>query len=345
MSRRISTVFAGILLAAPMARAQSGAEVEATWRALVAQAVTAQTAGDHTRALDLAQRAVQTHATPSLLRFVAQEQIALRQFVPALASAQTCVDRATENRAVPERAATLAACRALVHEAEAQVGHVVLEAPDAPPGLTVTVGGAAVPPSLLGVPFVVAPGSVVVEASAPGRTTFRTTVDVAASRTVPVHVALAARAPTVTPTVVAVTPPPVPVVPPVLRTPLPLPNPPPPPSTTLRTIAWTSAGLGAAGLLAGALFTGLRERAVSSFNDAGCVEQSGVATPRGSCPSDQSTANGLQPAVIASWVVGGVFGAASVALFIAAPSRRPERAAMSCGPMSNAPGVLCGGRF
>ncbi len=52
---------------------------------------------------------------------------------------------------------------------EPQVGKVVVAVADPPPGLEVTVSGAAFPAEKLGVPTAVMPGEVVVRATAPGR--------------------------------------------------------------------------------------------------------------------------------------------------------------------------------
>ena len=355
MTLRSSLALLAFGLAPRLAAAQAPAEIEASWRSLVAAALAAQTAGDHPRALELGQRAVAIHASPSLHRFLAQEQSQLGLMVPALTSAQRCVDAVTADRHAPERASTLSTCTNLVRDLEGRVGRLVVDvAGQAPAGLTVTVAGSVLPPALFGVPYLVTPGRVTIDATAPGRVALHRSVDVAAAGTVPVRIDLAAVAtaePIPPPTRSA---PPTPATAPTAPTapiarPVAGPTPPPrgvpaPRGSMHRTMAWATAIGGAAGLVTGAILAGVREGAVSSFNDAGCVEDHGVATPTGDCQSDQSTANALAPAAIASFVVGGALAATSVVLWVTAPSRGAERA-FACAPTLGSPGLACGGRF
>lgn len=323
------------------AGAQTTAELEATWRLLVGQAQAARASGDHARALDLGLRAVSIHASPSLYRFVAQEQSHLGLVVPALTSAQRCVDALAADRNAPERAATLATCTALVRELQGRVGHLIIEVPgSAPAGLTVTVAGSVMPPALYGLPYLVTPGDVTIDATAPGRSPLHRSVTVTAAGTVPVRVELPAETgaapaapPRQGPAVAAAVPRRMP--PPVA----------PGPGSLHRSMAWATAIGGAAGLVVGGVLAGVREGAVSSFNSAGCIEDHGVATPTGNCPSDQATANSLAPAVIASFAVGGALAAASVVLWVTAPSRGREHAAVSCAPSLGIAGLVCGARF
>ena len=193
MMRRASGLLLSLALLPGFAAAQTTAEVEATWRLLVGQAQAAQATGDHPRALDLGLRAVSIHASPSLYRFVAQEQSHLGLTVPALTSAQRCVDAVTADRNAPERATTLSTCAALVRDLQARVGHLVIEVPTpVPAGLTVTVAGAVLPPALFGVPYLVTPGHVGIDATAPGRIPLHRSVDVTATAAVPVRIELAA---------------------------------------------------------------------------------------------------------------------------------------------------------
>jgi len=332
-----------LALLPPAAGAQTTAEIEATWRLLVRQAQAAQASGDHARALDLGLRAVSIHASPSLYRFVAQEQSHLGLVVPALASAQRCVDALAADRNAPERAATLATCTALVRELQGRVGHLIIEVPGpAPAGLTVTVAGSVLPPALYGMPYLVTPGSVTVDATAPGRSPLHRSVAVTAAGTVPVRIELppaAGAAPAAPPRQAPAAAVPVAVRP---RVPPPVA---PRPGSLHRSMAWATAIGGAAGLAVGGVLAGVREGAVSSFNSAGCIEDHGVATPTGDCPSDQSTANSLAPAVIASFAVGGALAAASVVLWVTAPSRGGEHAALACAPSLGVAGIVCGARF
>jgi hypothetical protein len=245
-----------------------------------------------------------------------------------------------------------------VRDLQGRVGRLVVDVVgQAPAGLTVTVAGSVLPPALFGVPYLVTPGRVTIDATAPGRVALHRSVDVAAAGTVPVRIDLAAVAtaepnpPSTRPT--PPTPSTAPATPtaPTAPTARPVAGPTPPPrgvpaprGSMHRTMAWATAIGGAAGLVTGAILAGVREGAVSSFNDAGCVEDHGVATPTGDCQSDQSTANALAPAAIASFVVGGALAATSVVLWVTAPSRGAERA-FACAPTLGSPGLACGGRF
>jgi hypothetical protein len=149
------------------------ATLAATRRDLIRQAQEARNAGDHPRALDLASRAGQLGMSPSLRRFIAEEQQAAGQWAEALGSAEQCVREAERDTASRARAEHLAACRALVTALGPRVGRVVVQVPDAPPGLRVRVGAVELPQAVWGVAHMVTPGAVVVEATAPGRRAFR----------------------------------------------------------------------------------------------------------------------------------------------------------------------------
>ncbi|MBK6533816.1 MAG: hypothetical protein IPF99_30790 [Deltaproteobacteria bacterium] len=346
MTLRSSLALLAFGLAPRLAAAQAPAEIEASWRSLVAAALAAQTAGDHPRALELGQRAVTIHASPSLYRFVAQEQSHLGLLVPALTSAQRCVDALAADRNAPERASTMATCSTLVRTLQARVGHLVLEVASPPPeGLSIMVAGSALPSALYGVPYLVNPGRVTIDATATGRAALHRSVEVPTGGTVPVRVELPVETPT--PATREAAP---------VHAAAPAPSVPPPPGpspraapgrqgSARRTLAWATAIGGAGGMVTGAVLAGMREGAVSSFNGAGCVEDQGVATPAGNCRSDQSTANALSPAVVASFVAGGALAAASVVLWVTLPSRAADRASIACAPALGMHGVVCGGRF
>jgi hypothetical protein len=84
-----------------------------------------------------------------------------------------------------------------VHVARQQVGQIVLRVPgSAPQGLTIHVAGTSVPDAVWGAPYVVTPGSIHIEASAPGFRTFQSDVPVAAGHSVDVQVAVEPESPT-----------------------------------------------------------------------------------------------------------------------------------------------------
>lgn len=153
-------------------RAQTQQEI-ATRRLLLDQASAQRAAGNHSQALALALRAGEVRMTPSVRLFIAQEELSLGDPAGALGHAEQCVVDVERDRRVPNRTPLLSTCRELSQVARAQVGFVLLRAPDpVPEGLRVTVRSAPLRAALLGVPFVVSPGLVEISASAEGRAAF-----------------------------------------------------------------------------------------------------------------------------------------------------------------------------
>ncbi|MFO0608299.1 MAG: PEGA domain-containing protein [Polyangiales bacterium] len=119
----------------------------------------------------------------------------------------------------------------------------------------------------------------------------------------------------------------------------------PSPSGTLRTLAWVSAGLAAVGLGVGVWATAAR------FDRRGTYD---TQCPTGYDPAREGTCRGLLDDVsgadvvapqVAGFVGAGVFAAAAVALFVAAPTRA-RVTTFRCGPGGfGAVSVGCEGRF
>ncbi|MEZ4406440.1 MAG: hypothetical protein R3A52_08200 [Polyangiales bacterium] len=163
--------------------------LEATRRNLSQEAIQARAAGDHERALDLAQRAGQLGMTTSLRRFIAEEQAELGQTGPAMGSAERCVAEAQRDRG-PGAQAHGEACRALTVTLEPQVGRLEVRVASPPPSTRVTVDGEPLPESAWGAARVVTPGRVRVTATATGHRLFVREVDVDAGQSVPLVVSL-----------------------------------------------------------------------------------------------------------------------------------------------------------
>lgn len=179
----------GALTFAPHARGQSGAE-EATRTALIAEAREAHRVNDHARAVDLATRAGAIRWTGTLRGFVAREQVALGRLADALGNAELCAREAPAETPSPSRDAILDWCRAQVTELRPQLGQVIVQATSSPDGLRVRVDGHALRAALLGVPYLVTPGLIAVEADAPGHRPYRRAFEVARGATVTVPLAL-----------------------------------------------------------------------------------------------------------------------------------------------------------
>jgi len=213
-------LLAGAASAAAQTPALAGAR-----RDLIEQARAARAANDRPRALDLAQRAGQIEMSVSLRRFITEEQEAAGRVAEAMNGAELCVREAGSSR---DNAPHAEACRAVAARVQPRVGRLTVTAPTPlPPGLRVRVAGTDVPAALWGVPVIVTPGAVAVDAEAPSFRPFHQEVNVAAGATGSLTVALeaepaapvlavlppTARVDTTPPPPPVVAPPPAPVVP------------------------------------------------------------------------------------------------------------------------------------
>ncbi len=175
--------------ATPSAFAQTGADA-AMRRELVEQAQRARSANDHTRALDLAVRASSLQMTPSLRMFIAEEQASLNLFADALNNAEMCSREAERDAASPTHTAVMNACRQLAQTVRPRVARVSVQIPPpAPAGLRVTIAGHDLNSALYGVPYMVNPGAIVVEATADGMRPVHREVTVAAGASLDVALA------------------------------------------------------------------------------------------------------------------------------------------------------------
>lgn len=166
-----------LTLALPAA-AQTGPD-DAARRTLVQQADGAQREGLHAQALAFGEQAGAIRWSPSLRMLVAQEHLALGHPVDALNAATLCLVDAGNDRTVRNRARISAACRAVVEQADAQVGRVRLVLPEVQPvNLRVRVNERDVPAHLWNVPFAVPTGHAEVVAEADGMQPFRSGIDV-----------------------------------------------------------------------------------------------------------------------------------------------------------------------
>ncbi len=176
-------------------RAQSTDDAAATERReLIQQAQRARNAGDHTQALELAQRAGRTGMTPSLRLFIAQTQQSLGRLGEAVIEADRCIREAESDMTARNRDTVLATCRALAASVRPRVGRIVLRIPaDAPADLTVTIAGQSIASADFGAPHPVTPGvvDVVVDGREHGR--FQASITVAGGASVDVVARLVPR--------------------------------------------------------------------------------------------------------------------------------------------------------
>jgi hypothetical protein len=289
-------ILGALALAARTARAD-----EAQRRALIDAAVGARDAGDHAHALELARSADAVRSTSSLTRFIAEEHEALGHLPEAFDAARRCLRLAEGEEPSANHDAVLVGCRTIAAELRPRVALVSLRPPAAPPpGLVVRVAGVVREGG--SEPFAVAAGSIQVEATAPGWSSFTTTVTVAPGEETPVPIALA------------------PLPAPAAPAPVPAPPPAPPPESRRSLLGPI---VGAAGVVALGVAGALRLVASSKYDDlktrctGGCSDGD---AQRGSI--EQLDRAAVVTAVGGAWLVG-----AGVTLFLLDRPRPADKAA------------------
>jgi len=161
---------------------------------LVERAQAAHASGAHADALGLAQRAAQIRKTPTLLLFIAEEQEELAQYAEAYAYAQQCAREAELDPEAKLRDKAIERCRSVAERLKGKISYVVVNAPNPPTGLSIRLSGQQLNQAAIGVPYVITPGKVSVDATAPGHVPYRLEIDVPEAKTVNVTVSLAPEA-------------------------------------------------------------------------------------------------------------------------------------------------------
>ncbi len=179
-----------ILSATGTAHAQLSSAQTAARRRLLDRAFEADTRGDHSEALALAEEAAALQMTPSLRMFLAQQHEVLSRgpegddhLVEAATHAGACVREATEQVTLNNRVTIMQTCAEVFDRLNPRVGRVRLQVPrPAPTGLRIRVNDREIPErdwnDLVGV----LPGPVTVEATAPSRGPIRRSLTASAGR-------------------------------------------------------------------------------------------------------------------------------------------------------------------
>lgn len=244
--------------------------VEGARLELLSQAEAAAEAGDHTRALDLARRAMRLRPSTSLVAFMAREHRALDQRIEALDHARQCLREVAIDAALRNRDTIREACEAVLASVEPRVARVTVRVTaHAPEGLVVRLGDRVLAPALYGLPAAAMPGPLRVSAESPGFTAFSRDLTLSEGELATVDVALAPIAPP--PLASAVTP----VDPPVIR---PLSTRPTAPRSSIGPGPWIVGALGVASFAAAGVFYGL---AMSARDDRDAI----CPHPERACPS------------------------------------------------------------
>lgn len=185
-----AAVAASLCALAPCAFAQTGSDAAAR-RELLDQAQQARVANDHARALDLSLRASRIQMTPSLRMFIAEEQAATGLVADALNNAEVCVHEAERDTGSRIREVVMTTCQTLANTVRPRVARITVQTPQpAPAGLHITVGGHDLNDAFFGVPYIVNPGNVVIEAVAPGYQSVHREVSLASGAAADVPLAL-----------------------------------------------------------------------------------------------------------------------------------------------------------
>jgi hypothetical protein len=208
---------------------------------------------------------------------------------------------AAARQAGQEERATHAATRAAALKDKLSRLVIVVPKEGRAPGITVERGSLSVGEAQWGAPMPVDPGSHTVRASAPGRSTWQTTIDIAAdgtTKTVTVPpLGLAPQAP------VSSVSPSRSVDVGAERS----------PSSSQKTIAYAAGGLGIAGIAVGSVFGGM---AMSKKNDARCEANVCASQDQASTYDEARKAGNVSTIAFA---VGGAALAAGVVLYLTAP--------------------------
>lgn len=321
------------------ARAQTGEELSIR-RLALERAEAAQREGRHAEALELAERAGAIQMTPSVRFFIARELVAVGRRAEGLIAAQTCIREADQSTA-SNREAIHANCRQMVDSTQPQVASITVRPPRGMPvaGLEVTIAERPVSALVLGLPYYVDPGRVVVTARAPGRTTFEVGVTMAAGENLNVELEL--------PVATLVDPGP---VTPVIEPPPPRPLRPPParrarPSIVGPAVLWSVGGAMAVG---GSVLLALTEGAIGRC-DALSARMDLPESGTGVCesPGDLAFARGAAGYVGGSVALLGLgVGAVSAGFAWWAVQRgSSERASFAVVPARGGAAVSFGGAF
>lgn len=311
--RRALLAFAPVVLLATSASAQNVSAAEAgrqsfqLGRALYDQRRWAE-------ALDAFRTSQQVLASPNTLLYIGRCHRELGRSAEAyrtlLQAAQTAQSRAAME---PRYAPTAEAAQREAGAITDRIAFVIIDVPEQPPALTVTLNGEAVAPTQFGDALAVDPGAVTLEANAAGRMPFRGSSAVSAGQQARMTVSLAVYQPGAAVTAQPVT------FAPTAQTATTRPTLFATSSTAspLRPLGITTLSLGLAAGVAG-IFTGLRARELQTELDRICP--SGCGNTRIDVRNMVDEGNSMVTFTNVLWGVGGAMVVAGAIMWIVAPS-------------------------
>jgi hypothetical protein len=314
MRRALLALAPVVLLAAPapasaqnVSAAEAGRQSFQLGRALYDQRRWAE-------ALDAFRTSQQVLASPNTLLYIGRCHRELGRSAEAyrtlLQAAQSAQSRtATEPRYVPTAEAAQREAGAITE----RIAFVIIDVPEQPPALTVSLNGEAVSPAQFGDALAVDPGAVTLEANAAGRMPFRGSSAVSAGQQTRMTVSLATYQPGAAVTAQPVT------FAPTAQSSITRPTLFATASTAspLRPLGITTLSLGLAAGVAG-IFTGLRARELQTELDRICP--SGCGNTRVDVRNMVDEGNSMVTFTNVLWGVGGAMVVAGAIMWIVAPS-------------------------
>jgi len=188
-------VLSALLSCAGVALAQTDGNIAAR-RVFLEQAQQARTSGNHSQALELAERGGRIQMSPSLRMFIAEEHQAMGHAGEAYGGAELCVREAERDTTLNNRDAILSTCRGIVDSFRGRIAVLTVRIPTpTPAGLVVRVGGTTLPAASYNGPYVVSAGTVSVDAIATAQPAFHRDVTLAPGASQDVSVELQPGAP------------------------------------------------------------------------------------------------------------------------------------------------------
>jgi hypothetical protein len=321
--RTLSTSVAALaLLAWARGAFAQEATAEAARRELIAQATRASDHDDHARAVELLDRAAQVRMSTSLRQFLADALVHTRAWLRAYVEAVQCQREANADASLAYRREILRDCARAEARARPHLGQLVVNTPADVAALRVSAGGAEVPRAFWSVQYPVSAGTVMVEATTDDGRIFRTEVTVPEGQERAVTITLPPPPP---PPPRVPDPPVVPPTPPATRVVVSPPPPATPPprrddttarSPALRTAAWVTLGVGAAGVAAGVITTVLAGARAEDFNAMSACGEAEVNYGAAGCAEAYDRAVTMRTLAVTSWVVAGLGVAAGAVLFV-----------------------------
>ncbi len=267
----VSTLTTSLVAPAAFAQDQPQAESVAAARSLGMQGIKLADAGDCKGAIEKLSRAESLYHAPSILGRLGECQVNVGQVVLGTENLNRVVREQLAANAPKAFRDAQERAKGVLNTALPKIAHLTVRVDPADARPQVTVGGAAIPPALIGVERPTDPGTHEVVISAPGYLEQKTSVTLAEGGSQEIAVKLE-KDPAAA---VAATPPPATTPPPVIT------GPTPPPADTdpkkSNTLAYVALGVGGAGLVVGGV-TGFL--ALGKKSDLkGCVDTK--------CPSSQ----------------------------------------------------------